>query len=198
MGNKQYGGAGSFVPAGSPAPDGRPEGYTPSRVPSSSGASLIPPSLRSHITGSVDLYVAPYESAGHHNASSVDQITSEFAELGVHHPRQRRESYTVRFCQWPRSHAHSLIPCNRVRIRRRRFGLLSLRLGILIPRAYMPRALIRTPRHHMNTRQLLRGTRPGSRRRRIQAMNRPIRPLRSHTDPGRGIAFPPHLPDSLL
>ncbi|KAF8138187.1 hypothetical protein EV363DRAFT_1445093 [Boletus edulis] len=77
--NKNYGGPGSFVPADSTS--------------STSQLDSLPSSLRT--SGSrLQLYAPPYE---HRNAaSSVDQIASDFAELGVMDHQSRANCATLR------------------------------------------------------------------------------------------------------
>jgi hypothetical protein len=93
---KNYGGAGLFTPAGGSSLPTTPEGRSPARTPSSSGAlppSLLPPSLR---TSASELYVAPYETGGSYSssiASSVDSMINDFGEMAVGH--HRRESFPV-------------------------------------------------------------------------------------------------------
>ncbi|EMD40574.1 hypothetical protein CERSUDRAFT_121295, partial [Gelatoporia subvermispora B] len=97
--SKQYGGPGSFVPlSDSPAHQEVNGGSVSSRL-SSTGSSRdelrlenLPPSLRSSSSvGRLDLYVPPYESMRSHT-SSVDNITNDFAELGVADQGHRRQS----------------------------------------------------------------------------------------------------------
>ncbi|KAF9452036.1 hypothetical protein P691DRAFT_276858 [Macrolepiota fuliginosa MF-IS2] len=90
--NKQYGGPGSFVPSGeSPSrigPSGSPYGH--SRPPSDSAAVAVPSSLRaSNSLAKLDLYVPPYERPG---AAVIDQVASEFSDLGISQ-QSRRESF---------------------------------------------------------------------------------------------------------
>ncbi|KIJ70270.1 hypothetical protein HYDPIDRAFT_104954 [Hydnomerulius pinastri MD-312] len=94
--NKNYGGPGSFVPADGSNPSLNGSAHsTPSRgTPSSSSLEInhldsLPSSLRA--SGSrPELYAPPYEQRN--RASPVDQMASDFAELGVMDSR-RRESY---------------------------------------------------------------------------------------------------------
>lgn len=98
-GGKQYGGPGSFVPAGESGIDG------PRTLSRESSASTVPgeiyrnpipvpPSLRSsHSVAKLDLYVPPYESIRSHN--SADNVTSEFAEMTIGNTATRRQSLPV-------------------------------------------------------------------------------------------------------
>lgn len=106
---KQYGGAGSFIPAGSmpstmsAGPGGR---HNPSRHASTGHmqnnphSSVLPPSLRaSSSMATLDLYVAPYETPAQsfpQGPSPVDQIVGDFAQLDVQSHRHRAESFPVR------------------------------------------------------------------------------------------------------
>ncbi|KAF8559010.1 hypothetical protein OG21DRAFT_1503462 [Imleria badia] len=93
--NKNYGGPGSFVPADSNASlDGnmRP---TPRPLPTSAAHPLdsLPSSLRA--SGSrPELYAPPYEQRN--VASPVDQMATDFAELGVVDHRSRDNYATLR------------------------------------------------------------------------------------------------------
>ncbi|KII95371.1 hypothetical protein PLICRDRAFT_170031 [Plicaturopsis crispa FD-325 SS-3] len=113
--NKQYGGAGSFVPLDDVPPSlmtGHGSRHSISRIPSASGSAYddrpdaIPSSLRSsNSLAKLDLYVAPYEQ------NRVDAITSDFGELSVS-GHQRRESVPTRpsggYAQRPVSVASTL------------------------------------------------------------------------------------------
>lgn len=107
--SKHYGGAGSFIPAGSMpstltgGPGGR---HGSSRHASTGNISLdhtsnpAPPSLRASTSlASINLYVAPYEQNTARTyppgVSPVDQIVGEFAEMNVHGHRSRAESFPV-------------------------------------------------------------------------------------------------------
>ncbi|KAF8845688.1 hypothetical protein BDN67DRAFT_993347 [Paxillus ammoniavirescens] len=94
--NKSYGGPGSFVPAdGSSSSLNGSAHSTPSRgTPSGSSLEVnhldsLPSSLRAS-SSRPELYAPPYEQRN--RMSPVDQIASDFAELGVMDHR-KRESY---------------------------------------------------------------------------------------------------------
>ncbi|KAI0650007.1 hypothetical protein C8Q79DRAFT_360368 [Trametes meyenii] len=96
--NGQYGGRGTFVPAGDSASSSLSDANSysvSSRLSASSTREEIrrenlPPSLRSS-SSRLDIYVAPYESTRSHN-SSVDGIVNDFAELRVEPGVNRRQS----------------------------------------------------------------------------------------------------------
>ncbi|THH17625.1 hypothetical protein EW146_g3226 [Bondarzewia mesenterica] len=97
---KQYGGPGSFIPAGDASGQSRP-----SRSSSLSGSVIseeprwdsLPTSLRpSTSQAHIDLYVPPYEQTVRGRPpyiSPAEQMASEFGALGISEPRGKRESY---------------------------------------------------------------------------------------------------------
>ncbi|EGO01765.1 hypothetical protein SERLA73DRAFT_166282 [Serpula lacrymans var. lacrymans S7.3] len=97
--NRQYGGPGSFIPAGENSSMTSISSHsTPSRITSSSGSiseighlDSLPSSLRSSSSmAKVDLYAPPYEQRN--RASPIDQLANDFGELNVPDHR-RRESF---------------------------------------------------------------------------------------------------------
>ncbi|KAH9951756.1 hypothetical protein B0H21DRAFT_684854 [Amylocystis lapponica] len=94
---RQYGGPGSFVPAGestSSLNNGDVQ-QAITRLPSTSSLDVrrdhIPPSLRSSSSvAQLDLYVPPYETSRSH--SSVDSMANDFGEMVVGNRRSRRQS----------------------------------------------------------------------------------------------------------
>ncbi|EED84494.1 predicted protein [Postia placenta Mad-698-R] len=92
-GQKQYGGPGSFVPAGEP----------------SSQTDLdVPPSLRpSHSVAQLGLYVAPYETSRSRH-SVADSLTSSFSELGIVDQGSRRQSFPPQHTGYPPGPASSV------------------------------------------------------------------------------------------
>lgn len=88
---KQYGGPGSFVSAADDSIDGHP--LLSRELSTGTTRESLPPSLRSHASGQVDLYVPPYQSVRSH--ISTDSLATEFAELSVDHTVSRRQSLPV-------------------------------------------------------------------------------------------------------
>ncbi|KAI0959752.1 hypothetical protein AcW1_004490 [Taiwanofungus camphoratus] len=116
---KQYGGPGSFVPAGeSPSHNGFEGHQVISRLPSTNSMreelrpENIPLSLRSSSSlAKLDLYVPPYETArSHRSAAGVDSTVNEFAELGIGDVHRRQSFPPQQGGYFPRSSSSIVFP----------------------------------------------------------------------------------------
>lgn len=114
-GQKQYGGPGSFVPAGEPSSQTDLDvQHVITRLPSNSdirndlNRDQVPPSLRpSHSVAQLGLYVAPYETSRSRH-SVADSLTSSFSELGIVDQGSRRQSFPPQHTGYPPGPASSV------------------------------------------------------------------------------------------
>lgn len=101
---KQYGGPGSFVPAGEyPSSSDVDVQLAITRHPSTGNMredlrrDNIPPALRaSHSLAQLDLYVPPYETSRSRH-SAMDVMVNDYAEMGVVDHVNRRQSFPVSY-----------------------------------------------------------------------------------------------------